>query len=113
LPPSNRASAPPQSLTIIGSFPTEAMTIKQMIDNALRDHFRKGATPIELREYFWIAYGRNIDRNSISPQLARLREGGRVIPVGGKWKLTAAGLVYDHPTSWNAADEPAAQSDQE
>jgi hypothetical protein len=74
-------------------------TIKQMIVHALRDHFHGGATPAELRDYMHTAYGRQIDRNSISPQLARLREEGVVEQTNallsdGKWKITPAGRRY-------------------
>lgn len=67
-------------------------TIKQMILSALKDHFHDGATPTDLRDYMKNAYERDIDRNSISPQLARLREEGAVRqqphPDGEKWHLT-------------------------
>jgi hypothetical protein len=82
----------------------QTMTIKQMIVYALRDHFHNGATPAELRDYIRTAYGREVDRNSISPQLTRLRDEHRVEQqVGllneGKWWLTAIGRQYDHPRS--------------
>jgi hypothetical protein len=73
----------------------ESMTIKEMILRALRDHFHNGATPSELRDYMRTAYGRDVDRNSIGPQLARLREEGTIeqpntLASGdsGKWRLT-------------------------
>jgi hypothetical protein len=71
------------------------LTIKEMILNALKDHFREGATPADLRGYIRVAYGREIDRNSISPQLARLREEGVVEQMlgllnEGKWQLKEA-----------------------
>lgn len=87
------------------------LTIKQMIITALRDHFREGATPSDLRDYMKTVYGREVDRNSISPQLARLRGQGAVEQYGleGKWKLTRAAKWYDHPSSWEDLDkdEPA------
>jgi DNA-binding transcriptional ArsR family regulator len=76
------------------------LTIKQMILGALRDHFHfHGATPTELSDYMKTAYGRDVDRNSISPQLARLRDEGFVEqPTGllneGRWQLTRAGRWY-------------------
>jgi hypothetical protein len=71
----------------------ESMTIKEMILRALSDHFHDGATPTELREYMRAAYSRDVDRNSISPQLARLRDEGHVqnanvLNESGKWQLT-------------------------
>jgi hypothetical protein len=78
------------------------LTIKQMILNALRDHFVDGATPTELSDYFHTAYGKTVNRNSISPQLARLREEGHVVqPAGilneGKWQITHAGRWHGVP----------------
>jgi len=81
-------------------FRASALTIKQMIIGALRDHFHfHGATPTELSEYMKAAYGREVDRNSISPQLARLRDEGMVEqPTGllneGRWQLTRRGRWY-------------------
>jgi hypothetical protein len=77
-----------------------SFTIKQMIVFALRDHYHHGATPSELSEYMRIVYAREVDRNSISPQLARLRDDGVVDqPPGllneGKWALTQAGRRYN------------------
>jgi hypothetical protein len=74
------------------------LTIKQMILDALRDHFLAGATPSELRDYIRVAYGREVDRNSISPQLARLRDQGHVLQsnplstLAGKWILAPRGV---------------------
>ena len=70
------------------------MTIKEMILSALRDHFIDyGASPTELRDYMKSAYDRDIDRNSISPQLSRLREEGMVDMLNsGKWKLSRHGI---------------------
>jgi hypothetical protein len=78
------------------------LTIKQMILSALKDHFHNGASPTELRDYMRTVYGREIDRNSISPQLARMREEGTVEqPPGllneGKWIITRAGKWYGVP----------------
>jgi hypothetical protein len=83
------------------------LTIKQMILLALRDHFRgDGATPVNLRDYIKTVYGRDIDRNSISPQLARLREQGADVQVdGGKWKVSRVAKWYDNPSSWTDLDK--------
>ena len=98
----------------------EALTIKEMILRALKDHFHGGATPSELRDYMRTAYGRDVDRNSISPQLARLRDEGIVKNAntskeGGKWQLALGVSAEDlvaighwppgakhHPPSENA-----------
>jgi hypothetical protein len=88
-----------------------APTIKQMILAALRSHFHKGATPTELREYIKTAYDRDVDRNSISPQLARLRDDKLVEQYGfgdGKWKLTRGARWYDKSDPESVKqDEPA------
>jgi hypothetical protein len=74
----------------------EGPTIKQMIVSALTDLFHEGASPVELRDYMQMTLGRDVDRNSISPQLARLREQGIVEqltgPNEGKWKLVLRGV---------------------
>jgi hypothetical protein len=48
-------------------------TIKQLIKKALTEHFQSGATAFQLREFFRDAWARDIDRESLSPQLSRLR----------------------------------------
>jgi DNA-binding transcriptional ArsR family regulator len=86
----------PRQLTINGY--AIHLTIKEMVLNALRDHFHAGATPSELREYFRMVYSKDIDRNSISPQLARLREEGLVEndnALSGKWKLSVRASILD------------------
>jgi DNA-binding transcriptional ArsR family regulator len=92
----------------------EAPTIKELILDALRDHFRDGATGTELSQHFLNVHGRDIDRTSISPQLTRLREDGVVEQLSGdnegKWALK----VYSHPIEKVLADEYAeAQSREE
>jgi hypothetical protein len=79
IPPSNSGHTLPSLAELLN--PT--LTIKQMILHALIDHFREGATPSELSGYIKVAYGREVDRNSISPQLARLREEGLVVQPDG------------------------------
>jgi hypothetical protein len=54
------------------------MTIKELIVRALLDNFREGASPAQLREFIRDAYGREIDRSSLSPQLSRLKAAGVV-----------------------------------
>jgi DNA-binding transcriptional ArsR family regulator len=73
--------------------PDAKITIKEMILAALRDHFHDGASPTELSDYMKSAYGKDVDRNSISPQLSRLKEEGMVDMLSnGKWKLSRHGL---------------------
>jgi hypothetical protein len=76
------------------------LTIKDMILQALGNHFHAGATPSELSDYMKSAYGREVDRNSISPQLARLREEGLVqntnaLNESGRWKVSVRGSIVD------------------
>src|ERR1700683_2031813 len=84
-------------------------TIKQMIVSELTHLFHNGASPAELRDYMSMTLGRDVDRNSISPQLARLREQGVVEQMTGadegKWKLKVD--VYQHPIERVLADEYA------
>ena len=74
----------------VGGVPpsNEKPTIKSMIVTALTSHFHDGATPAELRTFIKDVFGREIDRTSMSPQLARLREGGAVEQSGMKWRLS-------------------------
>jgi len=66
----------------------EKLTIKAMILTALSAHFHDGATPAELRTFIKDVFGREIDRTSMSPQLARLREEGAVEQSDTKWRLS-------------------------
>jgi hypothetical protein len=104
LPQTNSAfeiDSPLSLVTTAAAQALQSLTIKQMILNALRDHFHNGASPTELRDYMHTVYGREVDRNSISPQLARLREQGGVEMLNdGKWKVTRSGRWYDHPNSF-------------
>jgi hypothetical protein len=63
-------------------------TIKSMILTALTSHFDDGATLAELRTFIMDVFGQEIDRTSISPQLARLRDEGAVEQRGRKWRLS-------------------------
>jgi len=102
----NSAHTPPSDplaelAKIISEPPPPTMTIKQMIMAALRDHFHNGASPTELRDYMRAVYAKDVDRNSISPQLTRLREQGAVdMLTDGKWKISKMGRMYDHPSSF-------------
>lgn len=65
----------------------QTASIKDLVLRALYEHFREGATPAQLREFFRDAYGRSVDRGSLSPQLTRLREDEVVERDGSVWKL--------------------------
>lgn len=60
-------------------------TIKQLCLTALTESFPEGTMPAELREHIKRTTGRDIARNSLSPQLARLRLDGLVQCVDGLW----------------------------
>jgi len=66
----------------------EKLTIKSMILTALSSHYHDGATPAELRIFIKNVFRREIDRTSMSPQLARLREDGAVEQTDRKWRLS-------------------------
>jgi hypothetical protein len=71
------------------------LSIKELVVRALFERFLVGgATPAQLREYFRDAYGRTIERSSLSPQLSRLKAEGRVMQDDGDiWRVTAAGAL--------------------
>lgn len=70
-----------------GRKPYEHWTLKQIAVQALRDHFPEGATANQLLDVLKAAYGREIERSSLSPQLSRLKEDG-IIELDGKlWRL--------------------------
>jgi hypothetical protein len=62
-------------------------TIKQLIKKALTEHFQSGATAFQLREFFRDAWARDIDRESLSPQLSRLRSDKIIDREGNIWFL--------------------------
>jgi hypothetical protein len=79
---------------------TSVETIKQLVLRAFTDHFHDGATPLELRTYINDAYGREIDRTSMGPQLSRMRDEGVLIqPLGtldeGKWRLKLDDIIQN------------------
>jgi hypothetical protein len=86
------------------------MTIKQLVRRALRDNHPNGMIAMALRDYIRNNYGRDVEPNSLRPQLARLKAAGWILQSGDVWLLSPAGLLYDHPTSMNEKDEPPEQS---
>lgn len=48
------------------------MKLRTLIMQALVDNFPDGATAVQLREFLRNAYGRDVTRESLSPQLSRL-----------------------------------------
>jgi hypothetical protein len=95
------------------------LSIKQLAVKALWEGFRNAhATQSELREFIKNAYGRQVDRASLSPQLSRLKAEGivrqsnndrwQLVPDGGD-TLRGAGVIPSHarldPAQRKKADE--------
>jgi hypothetical protein len=84
-----------ESQVLVSTEPSNPPTIKDMILKALWIGFRDvGATPAQLRQFIRDAYGRDIDRTSMSPQISRLRTEGLLKQKGGEdnWRLTVRAL---------------------
>lgn len=89
----------------------EHFTIKELIVKALTDHYKQGAGAADLVEFIKNAYGRAVERSSLSPQLSRLKQDGWVEQqADGAWNLTnekrTALVLFDHPTSQKSMTEP-------
>jgi hypothetical protein len=54
----------------------EKLTMKQLVVKVLREHFPQGATTRQMVDFFRDAWGRNIERPNLSPQLSRLHQDG-------------------------------------
>jgi hypothetical protein len=105
--------SPPGTLSWLGQVARDSfagMTIKQLVRRALRDNHPNGMAATALREYIRNNYGRDVEPNSLRPQLARLKAAGWIQQSGEVWVLAPAGLLYDHPTSMNEKDEPPEES---
>jgi len=65
------------------------LTMKELVMKALTDHFPNGASTRKLLEFFRDAWGRNIERTNLSPQISRLYQDGVVgrIPSTREWFL--------------------------
>ncbi len=80
-----------------GSF--QDWTLKQMVVRALREHFPAGATAQTLLEFFRTAYGRDVQRESLSPQLSRLIDpDGIVVREGRVYSLSPQYLAISDVT---------------
>jgi hypothetical protein len=68
------------------------MSIKALALEALKTHFREGATAVELLEHFSKAYGRkDVPRTSLSPQLTILKNEGKIHREGLIWRIVENG----------------------
>ena len=69
--------------------PYGSMTLRELIIKALKEHFPTGATIGQLLEFFRDKWGREIDRQSLSPQLSRLFSASQITQFGDgrEWHL--------------------------
>lgn len=68
----------------------QAMTIKQLVVVALKEHLVSGATANQMLDFFGHRWGRdNISRTSLSPQLSRLKGEGIIQLRGKVWHLVS------------------------
>jgi hypothetical protein len=88
----------------------EAMTIKELVVQALLDSFPHAATTAQLREFISNGYGREIEQSSLRPQLHRLKADSILFfDSNERWNLNPEkGRLYsryNHPTSRAAMPE--------
>jgi len=88
-----------------------AMTIKEVVIQALLDHFPNGGTAAEIRDFIRNAYGRVVAPSSLRPQMHRLKADSILEhdPSTDTWNLNSRKrqlyATYDHPTSRRAMKE--------
>ncbi|MBR9901380.1 MAG: hypothetical protein GYB19_15140 [Rhodospirillales bacterium] len=80
LPPSIEAEKP-------AVLPRQDGTIKDFVKTALAEQFPNGATARQILELYTETTGRELLRESLSPQLSRLKNEGSLISEKGKWIL--------------------------
>jgi hypothetical protein len=88
------------------------MTIKEVVIQALLDHFPKGGTAADIRDFIRDAYGRVIEPSSLRPQMHRLKADDvlKHDPSTDTWDFANPRkrqllAMYDHPTSRKAMRE--------
>jgi hypothetical protein len=87
--------------TLAGGYdPFERLTIKGLVIKALDEHFREGATTQQLSDFFRDAWGRNIERASLSPQLSRLQSDGAITRIGELWRILPRGVSEEELKAW-------------
>lgn len=71
------------------SSPYASLTMKQLVVKALEEQFPHGATTRQLIDFFKNAWGREIERTNLSPQISRLYQEGKVGRIQGlkEWYL--------------------------
>lgn len=68
----------------------QRLTMKQLVLKALGEHLAHGATANQLLDFFAREWGRNeILRTSLSPQLSRLKDEGKIRLQGKTWHIAA------------------------
>lgn len=87
------------------------MTIKELIIQALIDHFPNGGTLAQIRDFIRDGYGRQIEAASLRPQAHRLKADGVLgqDPTTDTWNFIDGKRqiyrMYNHPTSRKAMKE--------
>ena len=86
--------------------PYFGLTIKDLITKALDEQFATGATANQLLELFRSAWGRpDVVRTSLSPQLSRLKDEGRIGREGTVWFLRRPRPASELPQAKKAATD--------
>lgn len=81
------------------------MTIKELVVQALIDHFPEGATLAGIRDFIRDAYARTIQSSSLRPQMHRLKASNVLVQDDSSdlWNLRPEKrfeyALFDHPTS--------------
>jgi hypothetical protein len=93
------------------------MTIKELVVQAIIDHFPNGGKVADIREFIREGYGRDIDAASLRPQMHRLKADNALIQNGEIWNLDPQKrrlyAQYNHPSTRAAMpelkDDPGAE----
>ena len=72
-----------------------------------------GLTSTEILEKIEISYGKELSRTSLSPQLSRLKDEGRVSLIDNRWFLSDQSFVEIDPEFERRLMTPARAIDQE
>jgi prefoldin subunit 5 len=70
--------------------PYANLTMKQLVVKVLTEHFHNGATTRQMIDFFRDAWGRDIERQNLSPQISRLYQEG----VIGRIRTTRGWFLY-------------------
>ena len=70
--------------------PYDHLTMKELVVKVLTEHFPNGATTRQMLDFFRDAWGRNIERQNLSPQISRLYQEG----VIGRIRTTRGWFLY-------------------